>query len=85
MKKEQVLLVWELHPESVKFYLFDAGSHEAYLARMSSGFMINGGLVPDKHPIYELNELLSTVEPVSLDTLKYGLNIISVYEAGFFL
>ena len=85
MKKEQVLLVWELHPESVKFYLFDAYSHLAILARESSGLMINGDVIPDEHPIWELNELLSTVEPVSLDTLKYGLNIISVYEAGFFL
>ena len=88
MKKEKVLLVWELNPESVQFYLFDVGSHEAMLARESSGLMINGDILGDEHPIWELEELLNTIEPVELaelEDMQYSPNIIAVFKAGFFL
>lgn len=85
MKEEQVLLVWELNPESVQFYLFDVGSHEAQLARYASGFMINGDELSDTHSIFKLNELLGAIEPVDLEWLKYSQNITSVFHAGFFL
>ena len=85
MKKEQVLLVCELNPESVQFYLFDAGSHEAMLARESSGLMINGDILEDEHPIFELNERLGAIQPVSLEDMQYRLNVIAVFKAGFFL
>lgn len=85
MKKEQVLLVWELNPESVALYLFDEGSHEAQLARESNGLMIHGDIIPDEHPIGELNELLNTIEPAELDDMQYSLNIVAVLHAGFFL
>lgn len=86
MKKEQVLLVWELNPESVALYLFDAGSHEAQLARESNGLMIHGDIIPDEHPIWELNErLLGTIEPTQTKDMQYELNIVAVFKAGFFL
>lgn len=85
MNKQQVLLVWELSPESVQFYLFDVGTHEAMLARESSGLMINGDILEDEHPIFELNERLGAIQPVSLEDMQYRLNVIAVFKAGFLL
>lgn len=84
MKKEQVLLVWEENPESVQFYLFDVGSHEAILAKVSNNLMINGDDIDDEHPIFELQELLPEFGSVRVEDLR-DLNIVSVYKAGFFL
>ena len=85
MKKEQVLLVWEINTEGVEFYLFDHGSDEARLARESDGFLINGDTLEDEHTIWELTELLNTIEPTELDDMQYSLNIIAVFKAGFLL
>lgn len=81
---EQVLLVWEMRPEYVNFYLFEDGSYNAELARQSSGKMIGGDDLEEDDPIYELDLIIGDLAPHPLDELV-NLEVIAVYHCGVLL
>jgi hypothetical protein len=81
-----LLLIFEVHPESLIFYILPTDHPQAENIRRSDSLLINSDDIPEVHPIWALNEWLATDEASQfiVDT-PYKGTITEVYQCGLVL
>lgn len=86
---KKVLLVWNVIPEQVRFFLLDG--KKAELALKCQNAYINSSEIEEDHPIHELNELLYdeegdiVLEEINTDEPFQLTETVTVVIAGFIL
>lgn len=81
-----LLLIFEVYPESLTFYVLPTDHPQAENIRQSDSLLINSDDIPEIHPIWALNEWLATEEAGQfiVDTPYRGM-ITEVYQLGLVL
>lgn len=87
MTPKQLLLIWELNPEYLQFYLLNIDDPLVELARKCSGLMLGvDNSQEEDNNLIELSEALLNIDFVnSARELGNSLNIVEVINTGSYL
>lgn len=87
MTPKQLLLIWELNPDYIQFYLLNIDDPIVELARKCSGLMLGADNSQEEdNVLIELSEALSERDFVfSASELGSNLNIVEVINTGSYL
>ena len=87
MTPKQLLLIWELNPEYIQFYLLNIDDPIVEVARKCSGLMLGGDNSNEEdNNLVELSDYLLDKDFVnSAAELGSNLNIVEVVNTGSYL
>lgn len=80
----KTLIVWQMIPDEIRFYLVEADSEVATLANSCAGVLINSEDLGEDHPIFALSSLMEDL-PYTDDSVIIEESIGKVISCGWIM